>query len=735
MSILELVFFYGYDLSSLTIQQQQRVLIEYEKLLKSSIYINKKSSSLQGGSGGEEQFPSCYVSPHTPIDSPPPSQQQQDYHNNLLQEYNSSERNIQSPSSPPLLLIPQQPTSNNNNYIITPVNSPSPSTREHLELSQHQEELSHITNEIYEPPLELNPIDNIQDILIKKQDIINNVESNIINRVNQLDELEHEVLKRREERVKQLIDQRIDREDDGNNKIVGKNVNKHVKRSLDEIVDEKIEKKSRLSDNEENEGNNLQALKKDYSYEYQYAIEDSLAYHRFTNDSSNNSLNNSPKNSPANNFPSDNSNSPPGNNSSPNNKSSKSNSPTSNIPDNTKIYYVPPMGLYRNYYGCNSSSRFPYLYHFRFSHHDQPYVLDLDLMSKVELLAKEKESDVKAFFKQQCGIEDDVIDLKLKPRWMTAMYFSMEIFVKEGDGADKECKIDNAPIDVSLSVFIALGMLISYLPQVHRIISHKTSEGLSPWFLLLGTTSATCSLFNILLLQYEMIDCCYDPKVSGYDCFANTLGIIQLIIQWTMFTTIFLLYMLYFPPQRKLTPYIRHIHFNSPPTTYSYEWRASLGVSSIIAVHLIITSVVSLLLLNSGKPEDNQLTKLWADGLGIVSMFLASVQYIPQIYRTWKRKSVGALSIPMMLIQTPGSFLFVYTLAIRPGVRWTTWIVFLVTGSLQGILLVMCICWYYRAKRLGYGPFYVGETDPLINNNNNDRSSDNNSETAGPLII
>ncbi|CAJ0904865.1 9732_t:CDS:2, partial [Entrophospora sp. SA101] len=248
----------------------------------------------------------------------------------------------------------------------------------------------------------------------------------------------------------------------------------------------------------------------DYSYEYQYAIEDSLAYHRFTNDSSNNSLNNSPKNSPANNFPSDNSNSPPGNNSSPNNKSSKSNSPTSNIPDNTKIYYVPPMGLYRNYYGCNSSSRFPYLYHFRFSHHDQPYVLDLDLMSKVELLAKEKESDVKAFFKQQCGIEDDVIDLKLKPRWMTAI---MEIFVKEGDGADKECKIDNAPIDVSLSVFIALGMLISYLPQVHRIISHKTSEGLSPWFLLLGTTSATCSLFNILLLQYEMIDCCYDPKV------------------------------------------------------------------------------------------------------------------------------------------------------------------------------------------------------------------------------
>jgi uncharacterized protein with PQ loop repeat len=190
--------------------------------------------------------------------------------------------------------------------------------------------------------------------------------------------------------------------------------------------------------------------------------------------------------------------------------------------------------------------------------------------------------------------------------------------------------------------------------------------------------------------------------------------------------------MLYFPPQRKLTPYIRHIHFNSPPTTYSYEWRASLSVSSIIAVHLIITSIVSLILLTT----DNSYTKLWADGLGLVSMMLASVQYIPQIYRTWKRKSVGALSIPMMLIQTPGSFLFVYTLAIRPGVRWTTWIVFLVTGSLQGILLVMCICWYYRAKRLGYGPFQVDETDPLIDNNDRSLySSNNDNETADPLIV
>src|SRR3954451_15817587 len=68
----------------------------------------------------------------------------------------------------------------------------------------------------------------------------------------------------------------------------------------------------------------------------------------------------------------------------------------------------------------------------------------------------------------------------------------------------------------------------------------------------------------------------------------------------------------------------------------------------------------------------------------------------------------------MMIMQVPGLFIFVYTLAIRPGTRWTTWIVFFVSGCLQGILLIMCICWHYRSKRLGHGPFYVGETDQLL---------------------
>lgn len=49
-----------------------------------------------------------------------------------------------------------------------------------------------------------------------------------------------------------------------------------------------------------------------------------------------------------------------------------------------------------------------------------------------------------------------------------------------------------------------------------------------------------------------------------------------------------------------------------------------------------------------------------------------------------------------MLMQTPGSFIFCYTLALSPGINASTWLTYMVTGFLQGILL--CICLYYQSK-------------------------------------
>lgn len=54
----------------------------------------------------------------------------------------------------------------------------------------------------------------------------------------------------------------------------------------------------------------------------------------------------------------------------------------------------------------------------------------------------------------------------------------------------------------------------------------------------------------------------------------------------------------------------------------------------------------------------------------------------------------------MMCIQTPGSFVWVGSLAARFGWEgWSTWGIYLVTGVLQGFLLVMGILFELRARK------------------------------------
>lgn len=60
----------------------------------------------------------------------------------------------------------------------------------------------------------------------------------------------------------------------------------------------------------------------------------------------------------------------------------------------------------------------------------------------------------------------------------------------------------------TLSALISVGLLISYIPQHARIIYYKSSEGIDPTFLLLGSTSSASSLLNIVALSWTAVRCC-----------------------------------------------------------------------------------------------------------------------------------------------------------------------------------------------------------------------------------
>ncbi|KAI8985378.1 hypothetical protein BDB01DRAFT_83121 [Pilobolus umbonatus] len=201
------------------------------------------------------------------------------------------------------------------------------------------------------------------------------------------------------------------------------------------------------------------------------------------------------------------------------------------------------------------------------------------------------------------------------------------------------------------------------------------------------------------------------------------MGIIQIGLQWFMFCCVFILYLLYFPEHKKRmihAPTSLHLEFpNTKVAPLTAEWNLSLIVAATALAHLCLSFIISVLLLAKvGGPEETA-TNYWAGFLGLFSMILASLQYLPQIWKTYHSKTVGALSIPMMMLQTPGSALFVYSLIVRPGTNWTAWITYLVTGLLQGTLLIMCIVWHFRNKRLGLNdldgtPRGASERTPLL---------------------
>ena len=97
-------------------------------------------------------------------------------------------------------------------------------------------------------------------------------------------------------------------------------------------------------------------------------------------------------------------------------------------------------------------------------------------------------------------------------------------------------------IDVStnnLISLILLGILVSYLPQHHRIISRRSSVGISPYFVLLGTTSGTCAFANILTLPASRRDLACCRELSGFECVSGLLGIAQIGVQWSCFIVMY----------------------------------------------------------------------------------------------------------------------------------------------------------------------------------------------------
>jgi uncharacterized protein with PQ loop repeat len=220
-----------------------------------------------------------------------------------------------------------------------------------------------------------------------------------------------------------------------------------------------------------------------------------------------------------------------------------------------------------------------------------------------------------------------------------------------------------------------------------------SSEGLSPYYMLLGATSMITIFWNTFLLQYGHIGCCA-IQTAG-DCFENIMGLIQVFLQFGCFMALVMLYIGYFPKERRYQSHVLTLRKRK-----TREYRQAVIVGILVFVIFVLSTVSSLALFFSlGDGQQSNVTEIFADMLGLISMITASIQFIPQIVKTLRIRQVGSLSIPSMILQTPGSFILVYTLSSRSGNNITNWITYLVTGILQAILLISCLVFKYQERK------------------------------------
>ena len=175
-----------------------------------------------------------------------------------------------------------------------------------------------------------------------------------------------------------------------------------------------------------------------------------------------------------------------------------------------------------------------------------------------------------------------------------------------------------------------------------------------------------------------------------------------------------ILFLAFFPRASDRQQQQHHIHGLPLPKPRD---AVIVGASTLFA--LLFAGVGSLFFLISAPAR----LLGWANFLGICAGALACVQYIPQIWTTYRYQKLLSLSITTMLFQVPGAFLFSFSLFLRVGWQgWSSWMVYCVTGVFQGCLLGMAISFWLRDRRAAVAiperahdeEQTQSETDPLL---------------------
>jgi len=223
------------------------------------------------------------------------------------------------------------------------------------------------------------------------------------------------------------------------------------------------------------------------------------------------------------------------------------------------------------------------------------------------------------------------------------------------------------------------------------IIRAQSSHTLSYWNLFLSCVGHADVVFNAYILTYaDRLHCCIQ-QWGAWDCTTSIMGGVQFACTLLWHVPVFFLYVIYIREQSERD---------------AFRARLLLGVFCVYTLGL-----VALALYFVSVDVHSSAAKWCGEAAGVCTLVLTVFIWTPQLVHTYRAKTAGALSIPMLAMQAPGSAMFAYFQAVSNHTGPTTYLPACSTAAQQFLLLFLCL-YYCRAESgAGMGKRLLG-SDP-----------------------
>lgn len=156
------------------------------------------------------------------------------------------------------------------------------------------------------------------------------------------------------------------------------------------------------------------------------------------------------------------------------------------------------------------------------------------------------------------------------------------------------------------------------------------------------------------------------------------MGLTQVVIQLCCFTCLVSSFYQFYPSTLK----------------NSSGWYLAKEAYNLMLLGTILMISIFLLALSLEHNTAQFIGSIFGLIAGVTSLF----QFIPQIIETCKSRRIGSLSLQMLCIQCPGSFLFAFTISRQPGSNISSWATFAIGGILQLVLILVCLLWVENGR-------------------------------------